>query len=175
MIRKAAAEDLEAVKRIYEEIHSEEEAGRTSTGWLRNVYPTGETAEKALQNGELYVMEEAGEIVASGRINGNQEPEYALVPWQYPAEPDRVLVLHTLTISPRYRGQGRGRAFVAFYEALAAERGCTCLRLDTNARNLTARAMYKKLGFREAGVVPTTFNGIAGVALVCLEKQTVPR
>ncbi|MBQ0018882.1 MAG: hypothetical protein KBS63_06770 [Clostridiales bacterium] len=49
---------------------------------------------------------------------------------------------------------------------------CTVLRIDTNARNRTARKMYASLGFREADIVPTVFNGIPGVDLVLLEKKT---
>ena len=30
--------------------------------------------------------------------------------------------------------------------------------------------MYRKMGYTEIGIVPTTFNGIAGVDLVLLEK-----
>ena len=42
--------------------------------------------------------------------------------------------------------------------------------MDTNARNVRARAMYAKLGYVEADIVPCVFNGIEGVQLVCLEK-----
>ena len=49
--------------------------------------------------------------------------------------------------------------------------GCAVLRMDTNARNLRARRMYAQLGYREAGIVPCTFNGIPSVQLVCLEKR----
>ena len=42
--------------------------------------------------------------------------------------------------------------------------------MDTNERNLAARRLYARLGYREAGVVGCTFNGIPGVRLVCLEK-----
>ena len=31
--------------------------------------------------------------------------------------------------------------------------------------------MYRKLGYREVGQVPTVFNGIDGVMLVLLEKS----
>ena len=44
------------------------------------------------------------------------------------------------------------------------------LRLDTNVKNVRARRMYKTLGYREIGIADTTFNGIAGVNLVLLEK-----
>lgn len=42
--------------------------------------------------------------------------------------------------------------------------------MDTNAVNKPARALYHKLGYKEAGVVPCNFNGIKDVMLVCLEK-----
>lgn len=43
--------------------------------------------------------------------------------------------------------------------------------MDTNAKNLRARAMYAALGYREAGIVPCVFNGIPDVMLVHLEKK----
>ena len=43
--------------------------------------------------------------------------------------------------------------------------------MDTNADNLAARALYRKLGYNEVAIVPTVFNGIAGVSLVLLEKK----
>ena len=97
-------------------------------------------------------------------------PEYARVPWRFPAPEDEVLVLHTLTVDPAFSGRGYGRLFLEFYEALALERGCRALRMDTNARNAAARAMYAHHGYFESGIIPTVFNGIPGVDLVCLEK-----
>ena len=35
--RKAAASDIDAVTAIYDAIHTEEEAGRTTTGWKRGI------------------------------------------------------------------------------------------------------------------------------------------
>ena len=37
--------------------------------------------------------------------------------------------------------------------------------------NILARALYKKLGYKEIDIVPTVFNGIPGVNLVLLEKH----
>ena len=80
------------------------------------------------------------------------------------------MVLHTLVISPKAARRGCGRAFVEFYERYALENGCKFLRMDTNARNLGARAMYQKLGYAEVDTVPCEFNGIPNVQLVLLEK-----
>ncbi|MBR6767133.1 MAG: GNAT family N-acetyltransferase [Clostridia bacterium] len=170
MIRKACEKDISAVARIYEDIHTMEEKGLLTTGWLRGIYPVRETAEKAVLNGELYVLEEDGEILASARINRHQEPEYDHVEWQNAADDTEVLVMHTLVVSPGASGKGYGKAFAAYYENMAREMGMKVLRIDTNARNSRARKLYAGLGYREAGIVPTTFNGIPGVNLVCLEK-----
>ena len=37
MFRKATMEDVEQIGRIYDEIHTENEAGRMTTGWIRGV------------------------------------------------------------------------------------------------------------------------------------------
>ena len=170
MIRRATQQDIRKVAQIYSEIHDCEAQGLLTTGWLRDIYPTMQTAEKAVLNEELYVLEEEGEILAAARLNRHQEPEYASVEWEYKAENDEVLVMHTLVVSPEASGKGYGRTFAAYYEDMARQMGMKVLRIDTNERNLRARKLYAHLGYREAGIVPTTFNGIPGVRLVCLEK-----
>ena len=52
-IRKAARADLDAVCRIYDQIHTAEERGEAAIGWQRGVYPERETAEAALARGDL--------------------------------------------------------------------------------------------------------------------------
>jgi len=171
LIRKATFQDIPAISGIYDRIHDAEAAGRLTTGWLRSVYPTEATARAALGAGDLFVLEVDGAIVAAARINRIQVPDYALVAWRYPARDDQVMVLHTLTVDPMYAGRGYGRAFLAFYEAYALDNGCPVLRIDTNAKNLAARTMYARHGYIESGVIPTVFNGIPGVNLVCMEKR----
>lgn len=171
MFRKATMNDAAAIAAIYEEIHTAEEAGLARIGWVRGVYPVRKTAEDAIARGEMLVEEAEGRIVAAAKINQSQEEAYAHAPWQYEAPPSEVMVLHTLVVSPSVKGAGYGTKFVSFYEQYALEHGCQYLRMDTNAKNQAARSLYKKLGYREAGVVPTVFNGIEGVQLVCLEKK----
>ena len=169
-IRKAVVSDISFAAAIYGAIHTEEEAGRVTIGWVRGVYPTEATARAALVRDDLFVLEHDGKVVGSAIINQSQCDGYERADWQYPAEDCEVMVLHTLTISPQAAGKGCGKAFVAFYEQYAREQGCKYLRMDTNVKNARARAMYEKLGYREIGVIPTVFNGIEGVNLVLLEK-----
>lgn len=171
MIRKAMLSDLDGIERIYDALHDLEERGLGCTGWLRSVYPTRSTACASIEAGDMFVFEKDGEIVASGRINRDQVDVYADVGWKYTADDSEVMVLHTLAVHPGMSGKGIGTEFVRFYEQYALENGCPVLRIDTNERNLPARSLYKKLGYREAETVPCVFNGIPGVGLVCLEKR----
>ena len=170
VIRKATEKDISAVAGIYDAIHTAEEAGLATIGWLRGVYPTEETAAAAFARSDLFVMEDEGKVVGAAVINQSQCDGYETGAWQHPAKDHEVMVLHTLVIDPASAKRGFGRAFVGFYEGYARQCGCRFLRMDTNVKNARARAMYEKLGYMEIGVIPTVFNGIAGVNLVLLEK-----
>ncbi|MBR4040654.1 MAG: GNAT family N-acetyltransferase [Clostridia bacterium] len=170
IIHKAGKADISAVTAIYDAIHTAEEAGLTTVGWVRGVYPTQKTAEAALVRGDLFVLEAEGRIVGAAIINQRQCDGYETASWQYTADDSEIMVLHTLVIHPGAACRGYGKAFVSFYEEYARNHGCRYLRMDTNARNSRARVMYSKLGYSEIGVIPTVFNGIEGVNLVLLEK-----
>lgn len=171
MFRKATEKDIQRIAEIYNEIHTECEAGRMVTAWKREIYPTRKTAEIAVECGDMFVEEENGHIVAAARINQEQVAEYAEAAWKYQVPESKVMVLHTLVVSPKEKGRGYGTKFVAFYENYALEHGCPYLRIDTSEKNLNARALYKKLGYCEVSVVSSEFNGIHKMPLVCLEKK----
>ena len=161
--RKAQECDVEKIEQIYLDTHRAEEEGIIETGWIRGVYPVRKTAEMALARGDLFVAEAEESIVGVAIINQLQLDEYKGAPWQYSADDEEVMVLHTLVISLEEFGKGYGKKFVEFYENYSIEKGCRFLRMDTNARNKRARAMYKNLGYTEIGSVGCNFNGIDGV------------
>lgn len=171
MFRTASMQDIDRISEIYDEIHQEEEKGNTTIGWIRAIYPTKKTAEESILKGDMFVEEENGQIVAAAKINQEQGSEYPDASWTYDVAENQVMVLHTLVVSPRVEGKGFGSKFVDFYEKYALERGCCCLRMDTNERNLNARRLYEKLGYQEVSIVSCEFNGIDGVRLICLEKK----
>ena len=82
-IRRGTKEDIAQVAAIYDHILTEEEEGRAVIGWIRGVYPTENTAKEAVKNEDLFVMTDAGRIVAAARINQVQVSEYADANWKY--------------------------------------------------------------------------------------------
>lgn len=170
-IRRAVKGDIGRIDDIYGNIHTEQENGNIYTGWIRGIYPVRATAEAALSRNDLFVEEADGNIVGTAVINQIQVDVYEKASWQYDLPDEAVMVLHTLVIDPYRKGCGFGSRFVEYYENYAVKHGCRGLRMDTNELNTNARSFYKKLGYREAGIIPCTFNGIPGVGLVMLEKK----
>lgn len=170
IIRKANSNDINAVALLYEEIHTAEENGKQTIGWIRGIYPERKVAEMAIERDDLFVLEVDGKICGAAIINKIQVESYQLGKWKHHVDDSQVCVLHTLVISPNSSRKGYGKAFVEYYEKYAAENGCCELRIDTNAKNSVARSIYKKYGYTEIGIIPTDFNGITGIELVLLEK-----
>ena len=67
-------------------------------GWQRGVYPVRATAETAVSLGDLFVLEDGGKILAAGRINQQQVPEYADADWFCKAADKEGWGLHTLVV-----------------------------------------------------------------------------
>lgn len=171
MFRPATVHDLPAIEAIYNEILEQEDLRPCSfTNWQRDAYPTLRTAQQALEEGTLWVGEEAGELFGAANLNAVQLPEYDQIPWHFSAAPDEVRVIHTLVISPRWSGRGKAREFVAFCEEEARRQGGRVLRLDTYEGNHPANAMYPKLGYRYAGVTLFFFQEFIRENLNCYEK-----
>ena len=132
MIRKATMQDIDAVAQIYEAVHDAEEAGALCIGWDRSVYPVRQTALAALAREDLFVEEEEGAVVAAAIINQTQVPEYALCPWEYPAQENEVMVLHTPGGGPALQRPGLRNGLCSLFTksmlAPTAVRTCAWIR-----------------------------------------------
>ena len=160
MIRKAVSQDIDQIESSYTELLLYEKEHGAYTVWQSGVYPTRSTAEKALFEDTLYVMEQDGEICASIIANRVQPEEYEGVCWKYQVEPDEVLVIHLLCVRPSKAGQGIGSALVQFVIERAQSMNCKSVRLDTGLQNKPAAALYTKLGFELVGTGTMAVGGV---------------
>ena len=93
--------------------------------------------------GRLLVAESSGQVVGLVCIWLEQEPESyltSLAGYGY---------ISDLVVLSSYRRQGIGAALLQQAEAFALGQGATALRIGVLAKNSTARAAYRKVGFRE--------------------------
>ena len=169
MIRKATIEDIPAVAQSYQELFRYESAHGSTTNWVEGLYPTKGTAEHAFSENTLYVLEEAGAVCGSMVLNQIQPPEYGEIDWAYPAEPTKVLVIHTLCICPSQAGKGYGRQMVSYALKKALQLGYKAVRLDTWEGNHPAASLYESMGFRLAGTAPMCLGGVIREQQIFLE------
>ena len=60
--------------------------------------------------------------------------------------------MHNIAVFPEFRGHGVGRTLMAALIEKARENGGVFITLEVRTSNLPAIAMYRSLGFTEAGV-----------------------
>lgn len=98
----------------------------------------------------LLVASVAGQVVASGQL--------AMVPWaaaRHRAEVQKVIVAGAM------QGRGLGRDLLAALHGTARRRGRSLMQLSTR-RGGPPEGFYKRLGYRELGVLPGGSIGAAG-------------
>ncbi len=79
----------------------------------------------------------------------------------------RVGRIYSVVVAPAARGQHWGQRLVAAMEAAAAAWGCDRATLEVRADNTAARALYAKLGYREAGALSGYYeDGADGLRLM---------
>ncbi|MDP3294382.1 MAG: N-acetyltransferase [Nevskia sp.] len=79
----------------------------------------------------------------------------------------RAARIYSLAVAPAARGQRWGEGLVAAMETAAAASGCDRATLEVRADNLAARALYAKLGYREAQALPGYYDdGADGLRLM---------
>jgi len=116
------------------------------------IYPTRATLQADLDDRALYVASTPTRPLAGAfTLNQRQEPEYAAVAWQIAGAP--IAVVHRLMVHPATQGTGVGRQLMRLAERQAHRLGFRVLRLDTLVANDRALALYRGLGYREAGPV----------------------
>lgn len=160
MIRQAVAADLDSIEEGYRDHFLHEKKHGAYTVFQEGVYPTRRDAEKALQDGALYVYQENGVVMGSIILNGQQPDEYRKINWPSQADDEEVNVIHLLMVRPCAGGKGIGSALVNYAVEIARKHSCTAVRLDTGEQNIPAASLYKKLGFQLAAVSSIKVGGI---------------
>lgn len=171
MIRKAVIDDIPFVEQVYNEALASDDVVNF-TQWIKGLYPTVKTAEKALNAGTLFVHidKESGEITGAVILNHEQPEEYKKLDWTMEATGDEVLVVHTLCIKPSFSCKGIGQEFMGFAETYARKLGCRVIRLDTNDKNIPGAKLYKKMGYTHVGNADFNFQGLEYQNLKCFDK-----
>ena len=146
-IRKGIKSDADDLEILYDTINDHMEKGINYCGWKKGVYPTRNDAIRGIEEGNLYVAIKEDVIVGSMILRHKPEEAYLSVRWKKDLSYDKVLVVYTFTVHPRYFNQGIGFKLLKYAEELGIEEGTESLRLDVYTENVPAIHLYEKCGF----------------------------
>ena len=166
-IRKATKADLDAVESSYRELLQNIKPEENYSGWILDVYPNRKWAEENLEN--LWVLMEGETLGASMILNHNQPEDYKSIPWEIPAAPEQVTVIHTLCVPPNQAGKGYGKTMVRFAIDESRRQGMTAMRLDTAKGNKPATKLYTGCGFAIRGARQVIHQGVIPEELIFFE------
>jgi GNAT superfamily N-acetyltransferase len=163
-IRLATREDLPALMELMRRVVPLMRAA-DNLQWDES-YPNEAIFQRDIDLGQLWVAEAGGGIGGLAAITMDQEPDYAQVGWDID-EP--AVVVHRLAVDPAFRGAGMAGALMQKAEQVAAQRGVSVLRVDTNTQNAATQRLFPKLGYELAGEIGLEFR--PGLRFFCYEKR----
>ena len=136
-IRPCKHEDLPLLHALYQQLH----AGESSTT-LEEI-TTAFATMSAHQGCDVYVAECEGRVVGTFVL-------YTLPNMTRNGRP--AAILENIVVDEALRGQGIGRAMLAYARECALARGCYKLSLTSNARRADAHEFYRRCGMLQHGV-----------------------
>ena len=161
ILRRATAEDLPAIRQIFAEARKFM-ADYGNPQW-NGGYPYEDVILDKLAADEFRILQCGGEVAAIYSVCGS-EPDYDDIEGEWLTKGENYLAVHTLAVSPAFRGRGLARAAFkeAEAEALLLKKGS--IRGDTHVTNAPMRALIAACGFKECGALKVRQG------FVCFEK-----
>lgn len=144
-IRPASAADLESICRIYDAAREFMHAHGNPTQWPGD-YPGLVDAEKDLECGALWVLDEGAGAVACMSVMPGPDRTYAAIEGEPWLNDDPYWVMHRLAVAEP--GHGRGTAMLRWL----CERHDN-VRADTHELNVPMRRALERAGFVRRGTI----------------------
>lgn len=148
IFQKAHSNDFERIKSFYWDLIDEMQDQNDVIGWKKGIYPTDEFLQESLLRGELFTLEEDGQLYACTVLNSESNEGYAGTPWSLNCRDDEVLIPHALGVRPAQQGKGVGQRVVEEILQYARVNGKKAVRLDILGQNAVAEKLYTKCGIQ---------------------------
>ena len=140
-IRRARASDARAIHALEEHFPSDRMSLRSVRGFLRSPRAAVWVADGAAGSAAACLI-----LLTRKRSSGAR--------------------IYSVVVDAHARGQGLGVRLVRAAESWARSKHCTFIYLEVREDNTAARALYRKLGYREAAPLPGFYeDGADGLRL----------
>ena len=146
-----SAKDFITVKNRYIDVIGNTAGIGQYARWVYGKHPTEKGLRSYIENGEMYLLTDQGNIAGMVAIVMSQGQDYEAVSWAENLENNGVATLHLLAVCPEYRGRSLGNTILELACEHAKQQGKKAMRLDVLESNLPAQRMYEKAGFAYRG------------------------
>ena len=115
-------------------------------------YPSRQSVETDIANGNAYVIERQGSVIAYGAVIANGEPAYQQIADLWLTNADYVVV-HRLAVADEAKRQGVAARYFHHVEQYAISHNIHSIKVDTNHDNFYIQHLMRSLGFTLCGEV----------------------
>jgi ribosomal protein S18 acetylase RimI-like enzyme len=157
-IERATEKDLEEMDGLYNALHDFLQVNINYPGWIKGVYPTRETAANGIEKNNLFVLKINNEIAGSIILNHSPETAYTKAEWGIEMDYDKIIVIHSLAVHPRYMKKGVGKRLMDYAKSFSMEHKMKSIRLDVSIHNTPAIKLYEKCGYQFIDTVDLGLN-----------------
>lgn len=133
-------------------------------------YPYDDVVQNFLSGGNFRILEIGGKVAAVYSVF-DSDGEYDDIEGRWLTDGEDVknknyLAVHTLAVSPLFRGQGLAKAAFREAEEEARLKCKNSIRMDTHIKNLPMQRLLSSQGFTYCGTIKSRGEG----AFICFEK-----
>lgn len=145
--RKAFISELHDIFRLYRQ--SAQIMNDNGLYQWDDLYPAEKDIEDDIKKDQLYIGTIGGKTALAFSLSRDFDEEFSAGKWTCPD--DSFYVIHRLCVDPQFRKMGLAQAAMAHIESSLREIGVQSVRLDTFEENVSAFALYQKLGYKTVG------------------------
>lgn len=166
--RTAVSGDIAAIKALFC-LARDFMAEQGNPQW-QDGYPYDDVVQNFVNGGNFRILEIGGKVAAVYSVF-DSDGEYDDIKgrWLTDGEDGKnknYLTVHTLAVSPLFRGQGLAKAAFKEAEEEARVSGKASIRMDTHIKNLPMQKLLSSQGFTYCGTIKSRGEGM----FICFEK-----
>lgn len=169
--RTAVSGDIAAIKALFC-LARDFMAEQGNPQW-QDGYPYDDVVQNFVSGGNFRILEIGGKVAAVYSVF-DSDGEYDDIEGRWLTDGEDVknknyLAVHTLAVSPLFRGQGLAKAAFKEAEEEARASGKASIRMDTHIKNLPMQKLLSSQGFTYCGTIKSRGEGM----FICFEKVLV--
>lgn len=169
--RTAVSGDIAAIKALFCLVR-DFMAEQGNPQW-QDGYPYDDVVQNFVSGGNFRILEIGGKVAAVYSVF-DSDGEYDDIEGRWLTDGEDVknknyLAVHTLAVSPLFRGQGLAKAAFREAEEEARLKCKNSIRMDTHIKNLPMQKLLSSQGFTYCGTIKSRGEG----AFICFEKVLV--